>query len=81
MKEKLTSKDQIINLANKLKRKVKITELSNYFDDVVIEQYGVHPGHGLRLGYELIRSDDDPFYPYGDKKAWREKHRRPKKSK
>ena len=80
MKERLTSKEQITKLATKLGRKVKISELKTYFDNVVIEQHGVHPGQGLLLGYELIRSDDDPFYPYGNRKEWREKHRRIRKS-
>ncbi len=80
-KEKLNSKDQITKIATKLGKKINIKDLYHYFDNVVVDKYGVHPGQGLRIGYDLIRSDDDAFYPNGDKKSWREKHPKPRKSK
>lgn len=67
MREKLTNERQIQKLANELGRKVKVSELPQYFDGVVITDHGVHPGQGLIIDNITYRSDNKIFYPNEEK--------------
>lgn len=67
MKEELNSIEQITALATQLGRKVKISELPQYFYNPNITDAGVHPGQGLIINGQHYRSDNKAFYPYGDK--------------
>lgn len=67
MKEELNSIEQITALATQLGRKVKISELPQYFYKPIITDAGVHPGQGLIVNGQHYRSDNKAFYPYGDK--------------
>lgn len=65
MKEILNDIEQITTLATKLGRKVKISELEQYFDNVNIIDAGVHPGQGLIIQGKKYRSDNRAFFQMG----------------